>query len=69
MFPDLRYSGALQNAEAFQAIVLGGALKQNGMVSFSSALSPADAQEVRAYIVARAIWSETHTQTPTPAVH
>ena len=69
MFPDLRYSGALQNADAFQVIVLGGALKQNGMVSFKSALPPADAEDVRAYIVARAIWSETHTGTLAPAVH
>jgi alcohol dehydrogenase (cytochrome c)/quinohemoprotein ethanol dehydrogenase len=69
MFPDLRYSGALQNADAFQAIVLGGALKQNGMVSFKSALPPADAEDIRAYIVARAIWSKTHTGTLVPAVH
>ncbi len=69
MFPDLRYSGALQNADAFQAIVLGGALKQNGMVSFKSAVSAADAEELRGYIVARAIWSETHTRTVVPAVH
>jgi len=69
MFPDLRYSGALQNTDAFQAIVLGGALKQNGMVSFKSALPPADTEDVRAYIVARAIWSKTHTATLAPAVH
>jgi quinohemoprotein ethanol dehydrogenase len=69
MFPDLRYSGALQNTDAFQVIVLGGVLKQNGMVSFKSALPPADAEDVRAYIVARAIWSKTHTGTLAPAVH
>jgi quinohemoprotein ethanol dehydrogenase len=69
MFPDLRYSGALQNAAAFQAIVLGGALKQNGMVSFASAVSPAAAEDLRAHIVARAIWSQTHTRTLVPAVH
>jgi quinohemoprotein ethanol dehydrogenase len=69
MFPDVRYSGALQSADAFQAIVLGGALKGNGMVSFQSALSSADAEDVRAYIVGRAIFSRTHTQTLAPAVH
>jgi quinohemoprotein ethanol dehydrogenase len=69
MFPDLRYSGALQNSAAFQAIVLGGALKQNGMVSFTSAVSPADADDLRAYIVGRAIWSKTHTHALVPAVH
>ncbi|HTY49271.1 MAG TPA: cytochrome c, partial [Steroidobacteraceae bacterium] len=69
MFPDLRYSGTLQSADAFQTIVLGGVLKQNGMVSFKSALSPADAEDVRAYIVGRAIRSKTHPGTLTPAVH
>jgi quinohemoprotein ethanol dehydrogenase len=69
MFPDLRYSGTLQNTAAFQAIVLGGALKQNGMVSFASALRPDDAEDIRAYVVARAIWSQTHTGTLAPAVH
>jgi alcohol dehydrogenase (cytochrome c)/quinohemoprotein ethanol dehydrogenase len=67
MFPDLRYSGALQNTDAFQAIVLGGALTQNGMVSFKSALPPADAEDVRAYLVDRAIWSQTHSGSPAPA--
>jgi quinohemoprotein ethanol dehydrogenase len=69
MFPDLRYSGALQSADPFQAIVLDGALKQNGMVSFKSALSPADAEDVRSYIVGRAIWSKTHAGAVVPAVH
>jgi PQQ-dependent dehydrogenase (methanol/ethanol family) len=69
MFPDLRYAGALQSGDAFEAIVLGGALKQNGMVSFKSALSPADAQDVRAYLVGRAIWSKTHAANVAPTVH
>ncbi len=69
MFPDLRYSGALQNADAFQTIVLKGALSQNGMVSFKSALSPADAEDIRAYITARAIWSKSHKDTATAVVH
>lgn len=55
MFPDLRYAAAINSAEAFKAIVLNGALTQNGMVSFASALKPEDAEAIRAYIVARAI--------------
>jgi quinohemoprotein ethanol dehydrogenase len=35
-------------------VVIGGALKDNGMVSFSRDLSPDDAEAVRAYVVARA---------------
>ena len=55
MFPDLRYSGALGSAEAFKAIVIDGALTQNGMVSFAKAISRDDAEAVRAYIVSKAI--------------
>lgn len=69
MFPDLRYSGVLQSRDAFQTIVLGGALKQNGMVSFKAALTPADAEDVRAYLTERAIWAETHKPVAVPVVH
>jgi quinohemoprotein ethanol dehydrogenase len=55
MFPDLRYSGALASAEAFKTIVMDGALKANGMVSFAAAISAEDAEAVRAYVVDRAV--------------
>jgi quinohemoprotein ethanol dehydrogenase len=54
MFPDLRYSGAIHSAEAFKAIVVDGALAQNGMVSFAKALQPNEPEAIRAYVVARA---------------
>jgi PQQ-dependent dehydrogenase (methanol/ethanol family) len=54
-FPDLRVSPAIQAQEAFDAIVLGGARAANGMVSFASQLTPADAQAVRAYVITLAI--------------
>jgi quinohemoprotein ethanol dehydrogenase len=59
MFPDLRYSGALNSAEAFKAIVIDGALMQNGMVSFAKGISAEDAEAVRAYVVSRAIEAKT----------
>jgi quinohemoprotein ethanol dehydrogenase len=55
MFPDLRYSGALGSADAFKAIVIDGALTQNGMVSFARGITAEDAEAVRAYVVSRAI--------------
>jgi len=55
MFPDLRYAGALNSAEAFKSIVIDGALKQNGMVSFAQALKPEEPEAIRAYLVSRAI--------------
>ncbi len=54
MFPDLRYSGQLWTADGFKAVVLGGALQQNGMVSFTKDLTPADAEAIRAYMVHQA---------------
>jgi alcohol dehydrogenase (cytochrome c)/quinohemoprotein ethanol dehydrogenase len=54
VFPDLRFSAALQNAEIFKAIVLDGVLAQNGMASFAEALDEADAEAVRAYVIATA---------------
>jgi alcohol dehydrogenase (cytochrome c)/quinohemoprotein ethanol dehydrogenase len=55
MFPDLRYAGALNSAEAFKAIVIDGALTANGMVSFAKALKPDEPEAIRAYLVSRAI--------------
>jgi quinohemoprotein ethanol dehydrogenase len=54
LFPDLRYSATLASPVAFDAIVLDGALTANGMVSFRKALTPQDADAVRAYVVSRA---------------
>jgi quinohemoprotein ethanol dehydrogenase len=65
MFPDLRYSGALGNADAFKAIVIDGALTQYGMVSFAKGITAADAEAVRAYVVSRAI--EARNSIPPPA--
>jgi hypothetical protein len=55
MFPDLRYSAALNSREVFDSIVLGGALEENGMVSFKKALQPEQVEAVRAYLVSRAL--------------
>jgi quinohemoprotein ethanol dehydrogenase len=52
--PDLRHSGAIGDANALKAIVIDGALQHNGMVSFKSALKPADAENIRQYLIKRA---------------
>jgi mono/diheme cytochrome c family protein len=54
LFPDLRYSGALHEAEDFNAIVLMGERQKNGMRSFASVLGPQDTDAIRAYIIAQA---------------
>ena len=52
--PDLRRSGALNDANAMKAIAIDGALHENGMVSFKSALTPEDVEAVRQYVIKRA---------------
>jgi len=51
LFPDLRYAGALWSPEAFKAIVIDGALQENGMVSFAKVITPQDADAIRSYMV------------------
>ena len=52
--PDLRYSGALASEEAIRQIVVGGALKHNGMVSFKRVITVEDAEAIRQYLIKRA---------------
>jgi len=54
VFPDLRYSPALNSAEAFNAIVLEGALQTAGMASFKGRMTVDEVQSVRAYVIERA---------------
>ena len=51
LFPDLKYAAALNSSALFNAIVIDGALQNNGMVSFSEFLTTDDADAVRAYVV------------------
>ncbi len=51
--PDLRYSPLLAS-DSFFDVVLGGVLKDNGMVSWKPVLSKKDAEDVRAYLIHRA---------------
>jgi quinohemoprotein ethanol dehydrogenase len=52
--PDLRHSGAIASSDTIKAIVLDGALKHKGMVSFKSALTATDAEAIRQYLIKRA---------------
>ena len=58
--PDLRVSGTLANADAWKAVLLDGALKDRGMVSFASVLTPADAEAIRAYVIERSNWTKAN---------
>ena len=50
-FPDLRTTPMMQNADLFKAIVIDGALTDNGMLSFKKVLSAEDAEAIRAHLV------------------
>ncbi len=64
LFPDLRYSPALGSAQAFDAIVINGALQSSGMASFKDRITEAQAQSIRAYVIDRA--NELKTAPPAP---
>jgi mono/diheme cytochrome c family protein len=53
--PDLRYSDAIVDRDTFKSIVLDGVRANKGMVSFASVLTPAEAEEIRAYLVSLAV--------------
>jgi PQQ-dependent dehydrogenase (methanol/ethanol family) len=52
--PDLRWSANLKHKDAWHAIVIDGALKENGMAAFGQLITPDDAEAIRAYVIRRA---------------
>jgi quinohemoprotein ethanol dehydrogenase len=44
----------LLTAESWKSVVIDGALKDRGMASFSRFLTPADAEDIRAYVLSEA---------------
>jgi len=53
VLPDLRHAGPVIH-QSWKEIVLGGMLKDNGMVSFADVFSDAEADAVHAYVIKRA---------------
>jgi quinohemoprotein ethanol dehydrogenase len=52
---DLRRSAMLGSREGWRAVVIEGALKSRGMVSFGQYLTPAQAEDIRAYVRTQAV--------------
>ena len=52
--PNLRTSPMIVTEADFKSVVLDGARKNNGMVSFSRFLSPAQVESIRAYLLTQA---------------
>jgi alcohol dehydrogenase (cytochrome c)/quinohemoprotein ethanol dehydrogenase len=53
VIPDLRWSALARDADAWKSVVLGGALKDRGMVSFAPVITDKQAEELRAYVSMR----------------
>jgi quinohemoprotein ethanol dehydrogenase len=54
VLPDLRYSGLLKNAAAWDSTVLDGLRMDKGMVAFKDEITSADAARIRDYVIHRA---------------
>jgi len=65
--PDLQHTPALGDAAVWESIVLGGARKARGMVSFAEELSKEDVEAVRAYVIHRAHQTLKEQQAAKPA--
>jgi quinohemoprotein ethanol dehydrogenase len=68
VLPDLRYSRALTSDQWFD-IVLGGQLRQRGMVSFAKEFSRQDAAAIRSYVILRANQSKAAAPTASPPAY
>ncbi len=51
---DLRRSAALRSPELWRSIVIDGVLRDTGMIGFSDLLTPAEAENIRAYVLRQA---------------
>ncbi|WP_395672930.1 PQQ-dependent dehydrogenase, methanol/ethanol family [Phenylobacterium sp.] len=61
-YPDLARSPVILSRAAFESVVLDGALAQNGMASFRKHLTPAAAEDLRAFL----IWQARTAPPPPP---
>ena len=64
VLPDLQRSGALADRATWKRILIDGMLKDQGMVSFARVLTPAQAEQVRAYVIDEANWAKAHLPGP-----
>ncbi len=63
VLPNLQRSGALGSADGWKSILIDGALKDQGMVSFARVLTPDQAQLIRYYVIDEAHWAQKNLNT------
>jgi quinohemoprotein ethanol dehydrogenase len=67
VLPDLQHSGVLGDADTWKSILIDGALKDQGMVSFAKVLTPEQAQLIRLYVIDEANWAAKNLTDAAPA--
>jgi quinohemoprotein ethanol dehydrogenase len=69
IIPDLRRSPFLTTPEGWRQVVIGGALTERGMISWSRFLDPAQAEQIRGFVgeKSRALQERGITETAVPA--
>jgi quinohemoprotein ethanol dehydrogenase len=67
VLPDLRWSGIAADKGAWHAVVIEGALRSNGMVSFANNLTPEQAEAIRAYVLDQAWMAVANGDASAPA--
>jgi len=66
VIPDLRRSAILTDRDSWNQVVIGGLLKERGMVSFAKLITPADAEAIRAFVNQRAAVLQSAEQAENP---
>jgi quinohemoprotein ethanol dehydrogenase len=54
VLPDLRWSTYASSKDAWNNVIMNGALADNGMVAFDDVLTPEDSEAIRAYVLTQA---------------
>ena len=60
VLPNLQRSPVLADADTWKSILIDGALKERGMVSFARVMTPEQAQLVRLYVIDEAKWARAN---------
>jgi len=67
VLPDLRWSAITADKNAWHVVVMEGALRSNGMVSFANNLSDEQAEAIRAYVLDQAWMAVANGDATAPA--
>lgn len=60
VLPNLQNSPVLSDADTWKSILIDGALKERGMVSFARVITPEQAQAIRHYVIDEARWARAN---------